>query len=65
ALLRKIILLIPLVYILPLFLKDQVFAVFLAEPVADIIAATTTGIVFAVKFPKILKKRQMELERAH
>ncbi|MEG2989371.1 MAG: MATE family efflux transporter [Oscillospiraceae bacterium] len=61
ALLRKIILLIPLIFILPLILKDQVFAVFLAEPVADLLAATTTGIVFAVKFPKILRKRQLEL----
>ncbi|MEG1579592.1 MAG: MATE family efflux transporter, partial [Oscillospiraceae bacterium] len=61
ALLRKIILLIPLIFILPLILKDQVFAVFLAEPVADFLAATTTGIVFAVKFPKILRKRQLEL----
>ena len=42
ALLRKIILLIPLIFILPLFLADKVFAVFLAEPIADILAATTT-----------------------
>ena len=57
ALLRKIILLIPLVYILPLFLADKVLGVFLAEPFADVIAATVTTIVFAVKFPKILKNK--------
>lgn len=36
ALLRKFILLIPLIFILPHFFANQVFAVFLAEPVADI-----------------------------
>lgn len=55
ALLRKIILLIPLIFILPQFLNDKVFAVFLAEPVADVVAAAITSIVFFVRFPKILK----------
>ena len=35
ALFRKIIVLIPLIYLLPQFFADKVFAVFLAEPVAD------------------------------
>lgn len=60
ALLRKIILLIPLVYILPLFLADKVLGVFLAEPFADVIAATVTTIVFAVRFPKILKNKVID-----
>ena len=60
ALLRKIILLIPLVYILPLFLADKVLGVFLAEPFADVIAATVTTIVCAVKFPKILKNKVID-----
>jgi Na+-driven multidrug efflux pump len=49
ALLRKIILLIPLIFILPLILSDQVFAVWLAEPIADICAATVTGCIFTLK----------------
>lgn len=57
ALLRKIILLIPLIFILPLFLNDKVFAVFLAEPMADVLAATITGIVFFIQFPKILNTK--------
>lgn len=61
ALLRKIILLIPLIFILPLFLSDKVFAVWLAEPVADILAAVTTGIMFARRFPKILNRREEEI----
>lgn len=60
ALLRKIILLIPLVYVLPLFLADKVLGVFLAEPFADVIAATVTTIVFAVRFPRILKNKVID-----
>ncbi|MEG1879507.1 MAG: MATE family efflux transporter [Pseudoflavonifractor sp.] len=62
ALLRKIILLIPLIYILPLiFTGNQVFAVYLAEPVADVLAATATGLIFMWKFPRILKGREAAL----
>lgn len=50
ALLRKIILLIPLIYLLPHLLRDQLFAVWLAEPVADIISATTAGLLFRKHF---------------
>jgi putative MATE family efflux protein len=56
ACLRKLILLIPLIFLLPLFLENRVLAVFLAEPVSDIIAATVTVTVFFVRFDKILKK---------
>lgn len=55
ACLRKLILLIPLIFILPLFLENKVFAVFLAEPVSDIIAAAVTVTVFFARFDKILK----------
>jgi len=54
ACLRKIILLIPLIFILPQFLENKVFAVFLAEPVSDIIAAAVTTAVFLARFKKIL-----------
>lgn len=54
ALLRKIILLIPLIYILPNFFGDKVFAVFLAEPVSDLLAAFTTFILFKWQFDKVL-----------
>jgi len=56
ALLRKIILLIPLIFILPLFFQDKAFAVFLAEPVADIIAAAVTTFMFFRFFIKMLKE---------
>ena len=52
AILRKIILLIPLIYILPNFFADKCFAVFLAEPVADFLAVCTTATMFAIHFKK-------------
>lgn len=61
ALLRKGVLLIPLIYILPHVFDNQVFAVFLAEPVADILAATTTGTLFFTRLPKILRAREQKL----
>ena len=54
ALLRKVILLIPLIFILPRFFSDQVFAVFLAEPVADLLAVLITVLMFTSRFRKIL-----------
>lgn len=64
ALLRKVILLIPLIFILPHFFADQVFGVLVAEPVADVTAALICGVTFAIRFPKILQARERELERA-
>ena len=62
ALLRKVILLIPLIYLLPLLLTgNQVFAVYLAEPAADLLAATATGLVFLRRFPRILEARRKQL----
>lgn len=56
ALLRKIILLIPLIYIMPLFISDKTTAVFMAEPVADFLAVSTTSILFFVQFRKAMKE---------
>ena len=50
AILRKIILLIPLIYILPNFFANKTFAVFLAEPVADFLAVVTTACMFSFQF---------------
>lgn len=58
ACLRKLILLIPLIFMLPLLFSDKVFAVFLAEPVSDIIAATVTTTVFMAKFNGILEHKK-------
>ncbi len=54
---RKLVLLIPLIFLLPLFMPDnKVFAVFLAEPVSDILAAATTVTVFVTRFNKIMRQ---------
>ena len=55
AVLRKILLLIPLIYILPLIFADKAMSVYLAEPIADTIAVTTTVIMFYLNFKKVLK----------
>ena len=55
AVMRKFVLLIPLIYILPqIFRRDQTFAVYLAEPVADTIAVTFTAVLFFFRFRKAL-----------
>ncbi len=61
ACLRKLVLLIPLIYILPQFISHKVFAIFLAEPVTDILAATVTVCVFASRFQKILQKGPQQI----
>jgi len=56
ACLRKLILLIPLIYIMPAILPgNKVNAVFMAEPVADIIAVTCTVLLFAREYRKLGK----------
>ena len=58
ACLRKIILLIPLIFILPQFFADKVFAVFLAEPVSDFVSVMVAGTLFAININKILKEKR-------
>lgn len=57
AILRKIILLIPLIFILPQFIGDKVLAVFLAEPIADVIAVTTTVSMFYFEVKKVFGRQ--------
>ena len=59
AVMRKFILLLPLIYLMPmLFHDDQARAVYLAEPVADTLAVTFTSVLFFFSFRKVL--RQMD-----
>lgn len=60
ACLRKVILLVPLIYILPNFFEDKVFAVFLAEPVSDAISIVTASIVFFFVFRKEMKQMKAQ-----
>ena len=54
AVLRKFVLLLPLLFLLPSLLPDKVTAVYLAEPVADAIAVTCTALLFSRQFKKAL-----------
>ena len=56
AVVRKIVLLIPLIYILPNLVSNKVMGVYLAEPVADVLAVTFTAILFAFQFKKAMKE---------
>lgn len=57
AIFRKILVLIPLIYILPVFLSNKVRAVFLAEPIADVIAVSMTVFLFILNFKKMMKRQ--------
>lgn len=50
---RKIIILIPLIFILPYFISDAVIGVYLAEPIADTIAVCTTAPMFYFYYRKL------------
>ena len=58
ACLRKLVLLIPLIFILPTFFRPEAkaLAVFLAEPVSDIVAAAVTTTAFFLFFRKLMKQ---------
>lgn len=57
AVMRKFVLLIPLIYIMPCLIQgNQTMAVYLAEPIADFLAVTFTAVLFTVQFKKILRK---------
>lgn len=55
AVMRKFILLIPLIYIVPaIWTANQEYAVYLAEPIADLLAVAFTSVLFLVKFKKAM-----------
>lgn len=57
AVVRKFVLLLPLIYIMPLiFTADKATAVFMAEPVADTIAVLFTAILFFFQFRRFMSK---------
>ena len=56
AILRKFVLLIPLIYIVPTLVADKTTGVYMAEPIADGLAVTFTAILFFFEFRKALKK---------
>jgi len=61
AVMRKFILLIPLIYLLPhLFAKNPLMAVYLAEPVADTLSVIFASTLFAFQFKKAVREMEGE-----
>ena len=56
AVFRKFVLLLPLIYIMPQLMADKTLGVYMAEPIADVLAVTFTAIMFAVQFQKAIKE---------
>ena len=63
ALFRKILLLIPLIFLLPRFFDNRVLGVLMAEPIADVVSALTCGAVFFWKLPRIIERRRQQLSQ--
>ena len=60
AVVRKFVLLIPLIYIMPHLVSNPTTGVYMAEPVADIIAVSFTTILYTIQFKKkILKEKEI------
>ena len=56
AVVRKFVLLLPLIFIVPMFISNKTMGVYMAEPIADAIAVTFTAILFSIQFRKALRK---------
>ena len=56
AIMRKFVLLLPLIYLMPAMLSDKTMAVYTAEPVADVMAVIFTAILFFFVFRKAMNK---------
>lgn len=56
AIMRKFVLLLPLIFIVPQLVEDKTMGVYLAEPIADVIAVAFTAILFSVQFKKAMNK---------
>lgn len=58
AVVRKFVLLLPLIYIMPHVISNATVGVYMAEPIADIIAVMFTSVLFTVQFKKALAEIQ-------
>ena len=56
AIMRKFVLLIPLIYIMPRLMQNKTMAVYAAEPMADVISVIFTAVLFFFQFRKAIKR---------
>ena len=61
AVVRKFVLLLPLIYLIPQIVSNKTMGVYLAEPVADVIAVTFTACLFMYQFKKSMRKLEQEI----
>ena len=55
AVVRKFVLILPFIYILPALMSDKTMAVYTAEPVSDVLAVTFTIVLFTIQFRKAIR----------
>ena len=60
AIMRKFVLLLPLIYLMPAIMENKTLAVYTAEPVADVLAVTFTAILFFFVFRKAMQKLEAQ-----
>ena len=63
AVMRKFVLLLPLIYIMPRLVENKTTGVYMAEPVADVLAVTFTASLFAFQFTRAMKKIEAPREK--
>ena len=56
AIMRKFVLLLPLIYTIPLLVENKTNGVYLAEPIADFVAVCFTAMLFTVQFRRAMKR---------
>ena len=61
AIMRKFVLLLPLIYLMPSLVSNKTMGVYMAEPVADVLAVTFTAILFFFVFRKAMKKLEEKI----
>ena len=62
AIMRKFVLLLPLIYLVPMLVKNKTTGVYLAEPIADVISVAFTAVLFAIVFRRAMKNIEKEAD---
>jgi Na+-driven multidrug efflux pump len=60
AVVRKFVLLLPLIYVMPHLIENRTLGVYWAEPIADVLAVCFTAILFVYQFKRALKRIEPE-----
>ena len=61
AVIRKFVLLLPLIFLVPHLVSDPTTGVYLAEPIADVLAVTITAVLFSIQFRRAIRRLEEPL----